>query len=199
MKALLQKLLEVAVVTILLLLVPLELLAQEEETWPPSSWGLAFSQDLQEPQKTQTDEQQTAEVDYEPQSGCWTSPESDKDVRVVEQSVTAGRLIHKVQPKYPKAARKAHVEGTVVFLRLSPISRTLRAFATITSCPSSLSKRLIQGECVPISSAIRLRGSAPKTSRNAFAFVRNRCSRCICRLHPARSTSCCDLPDPIQW
>jgi bla regulator protein blaR1 len=42
------------------------------------------------------------------------SPESDKDVRVVEQSVTAGRLIHKVQPKYPKAARKAHVEGTVV-------------------------------------------------------------------------------------
>lgn len=114
MKALLQKLLEAAVVTILLLLVPLELLAQEEEMLPPSSWGLAFSQDLQEPQKTQTDEQQTAEVDHEPQSGCWTSPERDKDVRVVEQSVTAGRLIHKVQPKYPKAARKAHVEGTVV-------------------------------------------------------------------------------------
>jgi hypothetical protein len=42
-------------------------------------------------------------------------------------------------------------------LRLSPISRTLRAFATITSCPKSLSKRLTQGECVPISSAIRLR------------------------------------------
>ena len=32
------------------------------------------------------------------------------------------------------------------FLRLSPISRTLRAFATITSCPNSVSKRLIQGE-----------------------------------------------------
>jgi transposase len=31
----------------------------------------------------------------------------------------------------------------------------LRAFATITSCPSSCSKRLIQGECVAISSAIR--------------------------------------------
>jgi hypothetical protein len=31
--------------------------------------------------------------------------------------------------------------------------------------------RLIQGECVPISSAIRLRGIAPKTSRNAFAVV----------------------------
>src|SRR5690348_3146449 len=66
------------------------------------------------------------------------------------------------------------------FLRLSPISRTLRAFATITSCPHCLSKRLIQGECVPISSAIRLRGMVPKTSCNAFAFVRTRCSNCIC-------------------
>src|SRR4029077_11658209 len=65
------------------------------------------------------------------------------------------------------------------FLRLSPISRTLRAFATTTSCPNSLSKRLIQGECVPISSAIRLCGSSPKTSRNPFACVRTRCSRCI--------------------
>src|SRR5208337_829355 len=72
------------------------------------------------------------------------------------------------------------------FLRLSPISRTLRAFATITSCPNSLSKRLIQGECVPISSAIRLRSIAPKTSRNAFALVETRCSRCI---WPASSTA----------
>src|SRR5215472_2056098 len=32
------------------------------------------------------------------------------------------------------------------FLRLSKVSRTLRAFATITSCPNPLSKRLIQGE-----------------------------------------------------
>ena len=46
--------------------------------------------------------------------------------------------------------------GESSFLRLSPISRTLRALATITSCPHWRSKRLIQGECVPISSAIRL-------------------------------------------
>src|SRR5215470_1626698 len=72
------------------------------------------------------------------------------------------------------------------FLRLSPISLTLRAFATITSCPNCLSKRLIQGECVPISSAIRLRGMVPKTSCNAFAFVRTRCSNCIC---PASSNT----------
>src|SRR5262249_15959843 len=63
--------------------------------------------------------------------------------------------------------------------RLSPIRRTLRAFATITSCPNSLSKRLIQGEWVPISSAIRLRGMAPNTSRKAFAVVRTRCSSCM--------------------
>jgi hypothetical protein len=46
---------------------------------------------------------------------------------------------------------------TVVLLAASPISRILRGFATITSCPHSLSKGLIQGECVPVSSAIRLR------------------------------------------
>jgi len=31
-----------------------------------------------------------------------------------EELVTSGNLIHKVAPKYPKAARKAHIEGTVV-------------------------------------------------------------------------------------
>jgi hypothetical protein len=45
--------------------------------------------------------------------------------------------------------------------------------ATITSCPNSLNKRLIQGECVPISRAIRLCGILRKTSCNALAFVRN--------------------------
>ena len=55
----------------------------------------------------------------------------------------------------------------------------LSCVATITSCPNSLSTRLIQGECVPISSAMRLRGIASKTSRNAFAVVRSRCSNWI--------------------
>jgi hypothetical protein len=35
------------------------------------------------------------------------------------------------------------------------IRRTLRAWATITSCPNSLNKRLTHGECIPVSSAIR--------------------------------------------
>ena len=32
----------------------------------------------------------------------------------VKDNVTRGLLIHKVAPSYPKAARKAHIEGTVV-------------------------------------------------------------------------------------
>jgi TonB family protein len=35
-------------------------------------------------------------------------------VAVTGKDVTPGRLIHKVAPKYPKAAKKAHIEGTVV-------------------------------------------------------------------------------------
>src|SRR5215469_2047380 len=50
-------------------------------------------------------------------------------------------------------------------LSKNTLDRTLRAFATITSCPNSLSKRLIQGGCVPISSAIRLRGMQGFRSR----------------------------------
>jgi protein TonB len=106
--------LEAALLTALILFSPGKLLAQEQEALQPSSRSFAFSKNLQEAQKTQTDEQRTPEAAHTPQSGCWTSPEHDKHVRVVEQSVTAGRLIHKVQPKYPKSARKAHIEGTVV-------------------------------------------------------------------------------------
>jgi hypothetical protein len=37
--------------------------------------------------------------------------------------------------------------------RLFPIERTLRACATITSCPNSHNHRLTHGECIPVSSA----------------------------------------------
>jgi len=33
---------------------------------------------------------------------------------VGDGQLSGGRLIHKAQPKYPKAAKKAHIEGTVV-------------------------------------------------------------------------------------
>src|SRR5215467_2114945 len=61
-----------------------------------------------------------------------------------------------------------------------------RAYLYPRLSPNSLNKRLIQGEWVPISSATRLRGMAPKTSCNAFAVVRTRCSRCI---RPASSST----------
>jgi len=58
--------------------------------------------------------------------------------------------------------RCAPVRCDASFLRLSPISRTLRACATVTFVPNSLNRRLIQYECLPVSSAMRLRGMEPK-------------------------------------
>jgi periplasmic protein TonB len=56
---------------------------------------------------------QTSEPAHEPQiSGCGSA--DSQQVRVGDKNLVGGHLIHKVQPKYPKAARKAHVEGTVV-------------------------------------------------------------------------------------
>jgi hypothetical protein len=55
--------------------------------------------------------------------------------------------------------------------RLFPTKRTLRACATITSCPNSLNHRLTDGECIPVSSAIRLCGILPNSSRMAFGVV----------------------------
>jgi hypothetical protein len=55
--------------------------------------------------------------------------------------------------------------------RLFPIKRTLRACATIASYPNSLDHRLTHGKCIPVSSAIRLRGILPNSSRMAFGVV----------------------------
>src|SRR5215469_9253684 len=62
------------------------------------------------------------------------------------------------------------------FFRLSPIKRTFEACATMTSCPNSFINRLTHGECVPVSSATRLCGIAPNTSRRAFGVVLSLCS-----------------------
>jgi TonB family protein len=106
---------QTALLTVFLSFVSFQLLAQGQEALQPSSWSFAFSNDAQEQQKTPADEPPAAEAEQVPRSECWTAHEHDSDVRVFEhKSVTAGRLIHKVNPKYPKSARKAHIEGTVV-------------------------------------------------------------------------------------
>jgi hypothetical protein len=65
----------------------------------------------------------------------------------------------------------------VVLSPLSPIRRTLRACATIASCPSSGRRRLTHGECVPVSSAMRLRGIFPKIFFIASGLVLTLSSR----------------------
>ena len=57
------------------------------------------------------------------------------------------------------------------FRRLSPIKRTFRAWATITSWPSAVNSRLTHGECAAVSRAIRLRGILPNTCFMASADV----------------------------
>jgi hypothetical protein len=62
------------------------------------------------------------------------------------------------------------------FRRLSPTKRTLRACATITSCPNSLNTRLTHGECIPVPTPSDC-GIPPNTSLIAFEVVPSLCSR----------------------
>src|SRR5215472_14449032 len=75
------------------------------------------------------------------------------------------------------AAARVRASSRSSFFRLSPIKRTLRACATITSCPNSFTNRLTHGECVPVSIAAPLCGIAPNTSRTAFGVVLSFCSK----------------------
>src|SRR5215472_6560671 len=75
------------------------------------------------------------------------------------------------------AAARVRASSRSSFFRLSPIKRTLRACATITSCPNSFTNRLTHGECVPVSIATPLSGIAPNTSRTAFGVVLSLCSK----------------------
>jgi hypothetical protein len=86
-------------------------------------------------------------------------------------------MLHRIQqlgidPGQPRQGLRIQA---IVFFAALP-DQPWRAFATITSCPKSLSKRLIQGECVPISSAIRLRGMVPNAACRALGVLETFCS-----------------------
>src|SRR5438552_2043288 len=89
----------------------------------------------------------------------------------------------RIDPGQP--SQRLGIESIILAPALS-IKRTWRACATITSCPNSLSNRLTQGECIPVSNATRLRGMAPNTSFTAFGVVPSFCSR---RISPASSNT----------
>jgi hypothetical protein len=73
----------------------------------------------------------------------------------------------------------------IVFLAALPDQPHLARVGHDHFMPQLAQQPLTQGECFPISSAIRLCGMAPKTSCSAFALVRTRCSS---RIWPASST-----------
>jgi hypothetical protein len=85
------------------------------------------------------------------------------------------------------------------FRLLSPMRRTFRACATITSCPNSVNSRLTQGECVPVSRAMRLRGIFSNARLIASGVVGSFCSKMT---SPASSRTQMNekrSPDPVQW
>src|SRR3974377_1924338 len=65
------------------------------------------------------------------------------------------------------------------FRRLLVIKRTFWACPTITACPSAVNNRLTQGECVPVSMAMRHRGMLLNTCFMASGVVATLCSKTI--------------------
>ena len=111
---------------------------------------------------------QTAEGVHEQLVSVCGPANNDQLARVSDQSVTPGRLIHKVQPKYPKEARKAHIEGTVALcavIRRDGKIANLRAFSGPVELTESAIKAvqkwvyapyLVNGEPVEVETEIRV-------------------------------------------
>jgi hypothetical protein len=59
--------------------------------------------------------------------------------------------------------------------------------------------RLSHGECIPVSSAIRLRGMAAKTSFIAFGVCPASAHPPLRQIRPARNTNSIDRPGPNRW
>jgi protein TonB len=90
-----------------------------------------------------------------------------KGIRVTE-GVTQGQLVHKVNPKYPKAARKARIQGTVLLCaalskegRITNLRAASGPEALIPSALKAVEQwrykpYLLQGEAVEVQTEIRV-------------------------------------------
>ena len=97
---------------------------------------------------------------------CVTDVDSPKVHDVKE--VSGGGIIHKVAPKYPRSARKAHIEGTVVLcavIQKDGVIRDLRAVSgppqLIPAATEAVKKwryrpYVFQGQTIAVSTDIRV-------------------------------------------
>src|SRR5262249_968469 len=77
------------------------------------------------------------------------------------------------QPRQRSRSRRSSLRLLLV------IKGSVWACPTISSCPSAVNNRLTQGECVPVSIAMRHRGMLPNTCFMASGVVASLCSKTI--------------------
>jgi len=84
------------------------------------------------------------------------------------KEVSGGGLIHKVAPKYPRSARKAHIEGTVVLCAVIQKNGVIRDLRAISGPPELVPAAMeavkkwryrpyvFQGQTIEVSTDIRV-------------------------------------------
>ena len=99
-------------------------------------------------------------------SPCRVEHDADKIVRVKE-GVTRGLLIHKVNPSYPRTARNAHIEGTVMLCAAISKEGTIENLRAVSGPPELIPSSikavkkwhktyLVAGEPVEVETEIRV-------------------------------------------
>jgi TonB family protein len=119
--------------------------------------------------KAATGSETTGSATAEPQTDtCGAPVEGQPKVVRVTEGVTQGQLVHKVNPKYPKAARKARIQGTVLLCaaisKEGRIANLRAASGPEVLIPSALKAvqqwrykpYLLQGEAVEVQTEIRV-------------------------------------------
>lgn len=125
------------------LLSSLGLAAQGTEPSPSSSAPSSHDPQAQQKPESPTGGRPSDAATTERPVDVCGEPTGDETEVVHEKVVSPGLLIHKVAPKYPKAARKAHIEGTVVLC------------AVITKDGTIANLRVLSGPDVLVQSAVK--------------------------------------------